>query len=75
MIDEQDGSRKVLAELALEHAELQKSADLAMHLIDAQIKESREDHACKLDTLRDLFEAVESKSLQEHDKWPVEREQ
>lgn len=49
MTDEQDRSRIALADLTLGHAELWKSADASRRLVDAQVKETREDHARKLD--------------------------
>lgn len=52
MANGQDESRKVLADLTLEHAKMRNSAHAARQLVDAQMKETIEDHARKLNTLR-----------------------
>lgn len=44
-------------------------------LAEEQVEEILEGHARELDKLRDSFKARESKSIQEHDKGLVKREQ
>lgn len=75
MTDERAGTRKALAHLIAQHAELRKSADAAKQLVDAQMKEAREDCDGKLDIHHNLFKARDSELLQERDKSLAEQEQ
>lgn len=57
MTDEGDGIRKTMTDLTLEYAELRKFSDAEKQLVDAHMKETREDHACELYAFRNLFKA------------------
>lgn len=68
MTDKQDRSCKALADTTAESVELQELADAAKQLVGFQINETWENHADKLDTLSNFFEARECELQHELDK-------
>lgn len=69
MLHERNKNCKVVDNLIVGHAKLRKSPDVAMLLVDAQVKEVCNGYDCELDALRELFNAGESELMQGCDKW------